>query len=473
MKTLLTICCVLGISLGLPAQPADAAETVSRLSKSAEAELAKSITELNALREQIANEKVPLATELGELEQRVSGLRKEHDQLTRTADSGNLETAAIKAEIKAREDELGYVGNLLDEFARTFETKVNISELASIGPGIIKAKEAAADTNMTQDQKFATQLALADVSLQRLDAALGGMRFAGVAVDMQGTVVEGQYALIGPVALFRAADGAAGVVVAQAGSDKPLMRPLEGEAQAGLSAMIHNGEGDLPLDPSLGGALQALVQKTNLIHIFVKGGPIMWPLLIASMLALATVLERVLFLGMERKRRDVKAREVIFTDLERGDVLGAIRNGSGSKDCVVRMVGYALTRKDQSLANALQYAQAQELKRYQRGIPVLDTVITLAPLLGLLGTVTGMMGSFSLIGGDLGAPGAITGGIAEALIATAFGLGIAILCVLPFNFLNARIDEVRHEVESAAKQVELLVHKDGTGQQAAALHAVA
>jgi flagellar motor component MotA len=90
---------------------------------------------------------------------------------------------------------------------------------------------------------------------------------------------------------------------------------------------------------------------------------------------------------------------------------------------------------------------------------VLDTVITLAPLLGLLGTVTGMMGSFSIIGGEFSAPGAITGGIAEALIATAFGLGIAITALLPFNFLNSRLDEARHEIESAATQLELLVHR--------------
>ena len=69
-----------------------------------------------------------------------------------------------------------------------------------------------------------------------------------------------------------------------------------------------------------------------------------------------------------------------------------------------------------------------------------------------------MMGSFSLIGGELSSPGAITGGIAEALIATAFGLGIAITALLPFNFLNARLDEARHEMESAATQLELLVH---------------
>jgi biopolymer transport protein ExbB len=84
-------------------------------------------------------------------------------------------------------------------------------------------------------------------------------------------------------------------------------------------------------------------------------------------------------------------------------------------------------------------------------------VITLAPLLGLLGTVTGMMGSFSLIGGDLSAPGAITGGIAEALIATAFGLGIAITSLIPFNVLNTKADEARHELESASAQLELMV----------------
>src|SRR6185369_3722191 len=147
---------------------------------------------------------------------------------------------------------------------------------------------------------------------------------------------------------------------------------------------------------------------------------------------------------------------------------GAIRIGKDSKFYLVRALGYALSHKEQSLANALFFAQAQEMKRYRRGISILDTVITLAPLLGLLGTVTGMMGSFSLIGGELSSPGAITGGIAEALIATAFGLGIAITSLLPFNFLNARADEAKHEIESASTQLELLVHPQPEGH--AVLH---
>ena len=136
----------------------------------------------------------------------------------------------------------------------------------------------------------------------------------------------------------------------------------------------------------------------------------------------------------------------------------AIRISKESKFYVVRALGYALAHREKSLASALLYAQEMELKRFRRGIPILDMVITLAPLLGLLGTVTGMMGSFSLIGGELSTPGAITGGIAEALIATAFGLGIAITALIPFNLLNTRMEKARLEIESAATQLELLMH---------------
>jgi biopolymer transport protein ExbB len=452
-----------------PAAPAVAAdEPMSRLSRSAEQDLQRSIAELTKLREQIANEKLPLANELTTLEDKLSNLRKEHDRVTRLVDEGNLELASIRQLIKEREDEQIYIGNFLDEYARTFETRIHVSELQYCGEPLIRAKQAVEDKTLASTEKFARQIAFVGVSVKRLFDAVGGMRFDGEGVDLQGAVLDGQFAVLGPLALFRSTSGVAGLVVPQAGSTRPLIRPLEGAMQLGLSNLVAQGEGLAPVDPSLGGALRALVQKTNLFHIFEKGGPIMWPLLVASVLALGVVLERVFFLANEKRKQDRHARTRFFAEVEKGDYKSAILTVRGSRDFVVRALSYALEHKERSLPDALLYAQARELKRFQRGIPVLDTVITLAPLLGLLGTVTGMMGSFSLIGGDLSAPGAITGGIAEALIATAFGLGIAITSLLPFNFLNARLNDARHEIESASTQLELLTH-----QQAAAPHPVA
>jgi biopolymer transport protein ExbB len=205
-------------------------------------------------------------------------------------------------------------------------------------------------------------------------------------------------------------------------------------------------------------AIKAFFQKTSLAYIFKKGGPIMWPLLLASVLALGTVMDRIFFLVYERQNRDRNALTQFFEAVQQGDLGRAVSISESSKFYIVRTLGYALQNREKSIANALLYAREQEMKRYRRGIPALDTIITLAPLLGLLGTVTGMMGSFSLIGGELSTPSAITGGIAEALIATAFGLGIAITSVIPFNFLNTKMDAANVELESASTQLELLMH---------------
>ncbi|MEI8207232.1 MAG: MotA/TolQ/ExbB proton channel family protein, partial [Kiritimatiellales bacterium] len=121
----------------------------------------------------------------------------------------------------------------------------------------------------------------------------------------------------------------------------------------------------------------------------------MWPLLLASVLALGTVMDRIFFLVYERQNRDRNVLAQFFEVVRQGDLEQAVSISESSKFYIVRALGYALQNREKSIANALLYAREQEMKRYRRGIPALDTIITLAPLLGLLGTVTGMMGSFA------------------------------------------------------------------------------
>lgn len=467
--SLLSICC---LTVCFAEEP-DTGGTMNKLSRSAEQDLARSLEELDRLREQIASEKLPLATQLTALEEKLASLRREQERITDVSDDENVEFTTIKAEIKARQDELSYVGNLLDEYVRNFETKVHISELQYLGKEIEAAKQASENTELTMAEKFTRQTAFAGLTIKRLFEVIGGKRFPGFGVDLQGSVVEGQFAIIGPVALFSAKNsGAAGIAIPQAGSPYPVIRPLEGKLQTGISDLVEKGKGMLPLDPSRGGALKALVQKTSLVHIFKKGGPIMWPLLFAALLALFTVIERVIFLVNEQIKSDPKGLQKFFDFISRGDIDGAIRISKDTKYHVVRTLGYAIDHIETSLNNAILFAQGQELKRFRRGIPILDTIITLAPLLGLLGTVTGMMGSFSLIGGELSAPAAVTGGIAEALIATAFGLAIAIVSLIPFNYLNSKVEEARLDIELAATQLELLM-QDQTNTVAAGKTTVA
>jgi biopolymer transport protein ExbB len=197
-----------------------------------------------------------------------------------------------------------------------------------------------------------------------------------------------------------------------------------------------------------------------MIQLFLKGGPIMWPILFTSIVALTVVSERLFFIVRERLKRQPRVVSDILARVESGDFDGAARIGAGSQDFVAVTLVYALENRDKSVSDALLRAANWELKRFNRGLAILDTVITVAPLLGLLGTVTGMIHSFCFLGGsELGAPSAITGGIAEALIATAFGLGVAILSLLPFNYLNARLEEARHEIQDAASHMEIYLVK--------------
>ena len=194
-----------------------------------------------------------------------------------------------------------------------------------------------------------------------------------------------------------------------------------------------------------------------LIDQFRKGGPIMWPILIVSIIGLTVVIERIFWWTGRWFRRDPKRIEKVFTAIENGDVAEASRLSRGSRDPVLRMMWNGLNHQHASLQGALQVAAGIEIKRAGRFLVVMDTLVTLAPLLGLLGTITGLIRSFSFLGNEELAVQAVTGGIAEALIATACGLGIAIFALIPFNFFTSRVSNLEFELQTAATNLEVML----------------
>jgi biopolymer transport protein ExbB len=443
----------------LASSSAFASDALVQAEANAQKDLDASLKQLSTERARIQSEKVPLNEELSRLENELATLKRTYDDTTRAQDTHALELGNLEAATKLRQDETTYIANLLDEYTRGFEGSLHVSEVPRFSGAIDAAKNARDDADLTTTEKLDRQVHVLRVSLDRLLDLVGGTRYPGKAVDAQGMVAEGDFAAIGPVVLFAATGGApAGLAIPQAGSALAAIRGLGKAEDAGVAQVASSGEGTLPLDPSRGGALKELMHRGSLLGYFRKGGPIMYPLLFVSILALTVILERLVFLAREKKSRQPKVIEAILAAISEGDVNRAIGAGEGATDYVARALTYALLNRGKSLSNALLRAGANEVHRFNRGISILDTCITAAPLLGLLGTVTGMMASFGMLGGaELAAPAQITGGIAEALIATAFGLSIAISCLIPMSYLHGQANAARHELEDVSTHLEILM----------------
>jgi biopolymer transport protein ExbB len=214
--------------------------------------------------------------------------------------------------------------------------------------------------------------------------------------------------------------------------------------------------------PAAGGALGDRIpdwaKGNTIFETFFKGGPVMYPIAVVLVVAVAVVLERIVWWTTQTVRRDSDKLDQVFAALEQGNIPGAITLARDSKDPLVRTVWHGLNHVHSSVEGALQVASGIEIQRAGRFMSVMDTTITLAPLLGLLGTVIGIMGSFNFVGNSDLAPAKVSGGIAEALIATACGLGIAIFTLVFFNFFNARVARLQYELESASNNVILMLN---------------
>lgn len=206
----------------------------------------------------------------------------------------------------------------------------------------------------------------------------------------------------------------------------------------------------------------AFLMGLSPMEFFKHGDFIMWPIILLSFIIMTVVIERLIFTAREAMSRDNESVEKMLELVEAGDFDGAIAVGRKSSDFIARILVYSLTHRETSMANAFARATNQEMQRFNQGMPTMDTIITAAPYVGLLGTVTGMMKTFGALGGDgdvAANAGAITGGVGEALIATACGLAIAIFGLFPFNYMNARIAQAKHDVSDASNALELIMSK--------------
>jgi biopolymer transport protein ExbB len=197
-----------------------------------------------------------------------------------------------------------------------------------------------------------------------------------------------------------------------------------------------------------------------MIEFFIRGGPVMYPLLACSIIALTVILERALFWIREDMRRDQALVDDVLELCRKGAWEDVRIRVAGSKDYIIRILVSGILHREFSMTKAMETAAGDEIKRMRSYLGVLDTMITVAPLLGIFGTVLGIISSFELLGSSgIEHPQAVTAGIAQALITTAAGLGIAILSVFPYNYFNARAENAGLAIEKYATSLEIVYEK--------------
>jgi biopolymer transport protein ExbB len=451
-----------------PATFSDAAATVQQ-------QLEASLAELAELRTRIADETIPLSQKLNDLESELIEVRQAYQNTTRMLDRRTLDMTTMTSEIKARREQHAYLSNLLADYIRNLESRLHIAELQVYRELIAAAQTESSD--LSEDELFARQVALVAASLDRMHALLGGMRFEGNAVVGADRLVRrGTFLLVGPSALFVSAGGdAIGTVEQQIGSLEPSVVAFEMPSDAAAAKQVVLATGTTyPLDPTLGNAHVIATTKDTFWEHVQKGGPVMVPIFALAGAAFLVVCFKWLFMLFVRKPSRQRVRNVLDA-VARGDKDGALQavkyvRGPGG---TMLKAGVEHIDEPRDLIEEVMYEQVLATRlKLQRLLPFIAISAAAAPLLGLLGTVTGIINTFKLITvfgtGDVKM---LSGGISEALITTEFGLIVAIPSLLLHAFLSRKAKGIVDHMEKTAVAYVNQVSKSPFGRRERAAEA--
>ncbi|MGJ8650372.1 MAG: MotA/TolQ/ExbB proton channel family protein [Opitutaceae bacterium] len=432
-------------SLSMHGQSFDSAESKVR------ADLESSLQELSQVRTTIADEKIPLMRAVAEVENDVIQKRAELERLRRLRDNSDLGLNRLRDQVKGMGEQNEYAAGLLDEFVRSFETRIDESEVQLYSQATEDARLALDDSDMGQNQRFQKQIDVIEVALNRLDQLVGGYRFEGRALAPSGQIEEGQFAVLGPTVYFVSKQSdLAGITFNKLNAAEAAIAVPGLEYASGIQALVESGEGTVPADATLGKALKIVEGNDSIMEHLAKGGSVGLVIIALGILCLLLGLIKLLEVTKFKAPKAELVQKVLQL-LNGGDTANAQTIASTDTTGMLPAGVQNAEAKRGTLEEILYERILAVRPGLERFLPFIALTAAAAPLLGLLGTVTGMIKTFNLITiFGTGDAKSLSSGISEALVTTELGLIVAIPALIMHGLLSRMARQKIGEMEQSA-----------------------
>jgi biopolymer transport protein ExbB len=446
-KTLLALAlAALALPFAAHAQNFDAA------SKQANADLNAALTELTEVREAIATKKIPLIREVSTLEDEVRQQSAELERLRRLRDNSDLGLNRLREQVEAMQSQNEYAGGLLDEFVRSFETRIDYSETQLYAAAAEEARLALDDSDMSTTERFEKQIDVIGVALDRLEQLVGGYTFEGRALAPTGEIEEGTFAVFGPTVYFASKQSELTGVTFNKLNAAEAAIAVPGEF-SGIRQFVETGDGQIPVDATLVKALKIQEAGDSVIEHLAKGGSV--GVVIISLGGICLLLGAFKFFEVTSfktpKPEDVQH---VLTHIESGDLANAKTAASATPGAGGELLRSGVEHADEKRGTLEEILYEKILAvrpRLERFLPFIALTAAAAPLLGLLGTVTGMIKTFNLITiFGTGDAKSLSSGISEALVTTELGLCVAIPALILHGLLARMARQKIGDMEQTA-----------------------
>ena len=441
MKTLKVIIIFCILSFEVKAQEKDYKAAVDSVDRDIKAEM----NALTELRQAIAVERPNLAKETEKIASELREKRRRSQLASQERDALIHELSSLSSEVRMWRDQSDYINNLLSDFRRNIESQMSTAEAESMRSLFLSADK---DSEDGLDSK----LKLLEKAVTRLSSLTSPSQHKGSAIDDEGVMIEGFFVEAGTISWFLSEDEK---IAGLTNTNKELRSQIiPGTASIDSIKKLANGESaSIMLDPTMGMASALKEGDGNIYDHIRKGGKWIFPILLIGSLALVAALLKWLQLLRINALRPSRLRRIIDA-VQRGDFNEAESNLGRKSNPAIQALNRAIEMKNDSAENVEEALYEEYLRakpKLEQGLSWIAIAAATAPLLGLLGTVTGMIHTFKLINiFGTGDAKSLSSGISEALVTTEFGLVVAIPALILHALLSRKINGILSSMEMAS-----------------------